>query len=40
MITAWGTKDGVATVLEVCRYHSLPHIGEVPEWDKVKFIDE
>lgn len=28
------------TVLEVCRYHSLPHIGKVPEWDKVKFIDE
>lgn len=28
------------TVLEMCRYGTLPHVGEVPIWDKVKFIDE
>lgn len=28
------------TVLEMCRYCTRPHVGEVAEWDKVKFIDE
>lgn len=28
------------TVLEMCRYHTRPHVGEVLIWDKVKFIDE